>query len=1304
MSRRFHGPAGSWPLVLLACLGVPLSPGAWAQTNRLRGAIDSARMVPLRGSVHASALPQNEIGLADPGRTLNHISINFKPAPDQQAELDRLLADQQDPASPGFHAWLTPEQFGDRFGLSAADLAAVVEWLRDAGFQVTGAAAARNWVAFDGSVATVQRAFHTEIHNYRVGGERHFANSSEPSLPAAIAPLVTAINGLNDFHLTPAIRRVQSQGRASPDYTNGANHVLVPDDYAVIYDIRPLYNQGYDGTGQKLVILGESDITLSDITSFRSTTGLPAIKLQQILVPGVTDPGHVTDPEGEADLDLEWSGAVARNAAIIYVYSPNVSDAMQYALSPPAGTALPGPVVSMSFGGCEAKNGQSLPWLQSLVNQGNAQGVTLIASSGDSGAAGCDVQGKSPLAEGGLGVEVPAAVPNVTALGGTQFNEGAGNYWSTTNSSTGASAQSYIPEVAWNESGTSGLAASGGGISTYYPKPAWQTGFAGVPAGNFRAVPDVAMAAAAGHDGYLWVSSSDPTMPLCKVASNYCSIGGTSAAAPSFAGIITILNQFAAANGSPLSNGGQGNLNPTLYRLFTTTSSTASKAFHDITSGNNVVQCQGGTPDCTSGSYGYNAGTGYDPVTGLGSVDANNLVVQWYGKSVAASTTSVTASPTTFTVSSSTTLAVTVTGAGGTPSGSVSFQIPGKTLGTVTLTVGAASLSVSGSQFATGSNTVTAVYSGDSNFSGSSSTVTVTVSLPTGASAVVPKVSPNPVPETPSASGIQWPFTVTLTETAGTATTLTGFSVGGVDYSSLIVTFFGTANIAAKGAISASLAAKGYTPPTTLAFVFSGADASGQKWTQTTSVTLLGPQTNAAISLVSAPTTVYQNPARSNCQWFQNLEVQELNGFGVVLNRFLAASYDLSSQIGAYFGNTQLSPFGSLQAGICWSGIVPPETLNYELDGVDGNGNAIKSSAAVTFQGAPATTSALSLSTSSQAFQLGSASGSASALIAVTVPAGIAWSVSVFPANQTTSWLTVVPSAGSGPGVVSVTASGGGLSNSVFKATLTFQAPQAVPSFINVPVTLTIGSHPVVISAGGVVPVDSAASTIQPGSWVSIYGSNLASGTAVWNGDFPTTLGGVSVTIDGKPAYLWYVSPGQINLQAPADTATGPVSVLVQNSNGSATSTVTLSQQGPAFLLLGDGRHAAGIIYDLKGGGTQGGGTYDFLGPASAGAGFRPAKAGELVSLYGIGFGPTNPPVAPGQPYNCPATGCATMVTSPKITVEGITVPLAFAGVVSAGLYQFNFYLPTNAGSGDQMVQATVNGVQTPTNVYVPIQ
>jgi uncharacterized protein (TIGR03437 family) len=241
-----------------------------------------------------------------------------------------------------------------------------------------------------------------------------------------------------------------------------------------------------------------------------------------------------------------------------------------------------------------------------------------------------------------------------------------------------------------------------------------------------------------------------------------------------------------------------------------------------------------------------------------------------------------------------------------------------------------------------------------------------------------------------------------------------------------------------------------------------------------------------------------------------------------------------------------------------------------------------------------------------------------------------------------------------------------------------------------------------VIDPDGVVPVDSSATTIQPGSWVSIYSftaKNLANGTAFWNGDFPTSLGGVSVAVNGKPAYLWYVSPTQINLQAPDDTQAGTVTVAVTNSNGTGTSTVTLAQAGPAFLLLGDGRHATGIIVTPNGSGSQGGGSYDLLGPSGT-AGLRPVKKGETLVLYGIGFGPTSPAVPAGRLYS----GAASMVTLPRIMIGNVPVELGFGGIVAAGLYQFSFTVPANVGSGDQALAAVAGGVTTPANVFVPVQ
>ncbi len=242
---------------------------------------------------------------------------------------------------------------------------------------------------------------------------------------------------------------------------------------------------------------------------------------------------------------------------------------------------------------------------------------------------------------------------------------------------------------------------------------------------------------------------------------------------------------------------------------------------------------------------------------------------------------------------------------------------------------------------------------------------------------------------------------------------------------------------------------------------------------------------------------------------------------------------------------------------------------------------------------------------------------------------------------------------------------------------------------------------PPAINAGGVVPLYSTANTLQPGSWVSIFGASLATAAATWNGDFPTSLGGTSVTINGKPAYLWYVSPGQINLQAPDDSATGPVSVVVTTATGSATSTATLALLSPSFNLL-DGKHVAGIILRSDGSGAFGGGTYDVVGPTGTSLGYKTvaAKAGDFLELFGIGFGPTNPMVPAGKPYS----GSAPTTDPVTLSINQVTVTPSFSGLTSAGLYQINLKLPSGLGTGDVPLSALVGGVQTPNGVVLPVQ
>jgi subtilase family serine protease len=754
---RFRGITGGLLSAVLATFaGGGFS--AYAAEDRIQDRLDGGQTVVLKEILHPKATSTSDRGPVDPSLALSGITINIKPSGEQQADLNQLLEKQRDPSSPDYQKWLTPEDYASRFGLSVSDMNTLTSWLRAEGFRVDHVSRSMNWVAFSGTAGQVDRVFKTEIHGFLVDGEYHFANTRQPAIPAALSGVIGDIQGLTNFRLKPQRLRVR---KAAPDYTSGGTHNLAPGDLATIYDITPLYNAGFTGTNQTLVIAGQTDIALSDITAFRTKFGLNAANAPQTILYG-TDPGTVSGDKEEADLDLEWSGSVAPNAQIIYVYSTNVITSVQYAISQNLA-----PVISLSYGGCEAENSSTI---ETIAQQANAQGITWLASSGDSGAAACD---SGTVATHGLAVNTPASIPEVTGVGGTEFNEGAGTYWGTTNNATGGSALSYIPEMAWNDSVERGdLAATGGGPSMYYAKPIWQTG-TGVPADGKRDVPDVSLPASPDHDGYYYYSGG--TLGI---------VGGTSVATPAFAGIVTLLNQYLVANGIQ-AKAGLGNINPTLYHL----AAAASSVFHDVTVGNNVVPCTAGTTNCTSGTLGYSAGVGYDLTTGLGSVDANNLITHWSSLIASVGTTStLAANPASIASTSSTTLTATIKPATGTtaPTGSVIFSLGANTLGTVTLVASGATstatLTVSGSSLATGSNAITASYGGNGTFNGSAATALVTVTASAVMTSTTVSASPASISSASStkltatvkpASGTKAP-SGTVTFTLGTKTLGTG--------------------------------------------------------------------------------------------------------------------------------------------------------------------------------------------------------------------------------------------------------------------------------------------------------------------------------------------------------------------------------------------------------------------------------------------------------------------------------------------------------------------------------------------------
>ena len=550
----------------------------------------------------SQASPLSDAGPTEASFKLAGLSLHLRPSASQQQALDRLLSEQQDPASPGFRKWLKPEQFADRFGASRSDIATISAWLETQGFHIDGAARGRSWITFHGDAGQVRRAFHTEIHKYNTGGKIHFANTADPAIPAALQDIVSSLEGLDDF--TPEPRILQ---RTEPEQTSGSNHYLAPNDLATIYNVAPLYQAGVDGTGQTIAIAGSSSVDLANIQKFRTRFNLPDQNVQTILVPNLPDPGVVSGARDEAYLDLQWAGAVARNASIVYVYSSSVWNAARYVIDQNLA-----PVLSVSFSrGCEQTNTGVMQTYRKLAQQAAAEGITWVNASGDAGAAGCDGNGTS-IAQNGLAVRFPESIPEITAVGGTQFSEGTGNYWNTSNDANGASALSYIPESAWNEySSNNALWAGGGGASMLFPKPSWQKGL-GVPNDGARDLPDVALSAAS-HDGFIAYSGGTAYI-----------FSGTSASAPAFAGMLVLLNQYLVSTGV-IPAAGLGNVNPMLYQL----AQTKPESFHDIVTGGNQLPCVAFSPNCSTGSFGYSAGPGYDLATGLGSPDLYKLVHNW---------------------------------------------------------------------------------------------------------------------------------------------------------------------------------------------------------------------------------------------------------------------------------------------------------------------------------------------------------------------------------------------------------------------------------------------------------------------------------------------------------------------------------------------------------------------------------------------------------------------------------------------------------------------------------------------------
>lgn len=653
-------------LLALVAAHVAVAAEPAAATNLVTQRIDAGQRAVLPGHRLAWANAANDRGVVPAGQTLTNLQILLKRSPERQRAFDAYLREQQDPASPNYRRWLTPGEIGERFGATAADIDAISDWLRSRGLAVDAVSNSRMRIRFSGSAATVAAAFDTQLHYYTAGTgtTRRMAPSSEPQIPQALAGAVESVLGLSPPRFVPQHRsrvlRSTPAGSVQPALTTCdsgvCSHYVTPGDFAKIYGVPGA--QTADGSGQTIAILGRARVYNTDIQNFGARTkvtmktptvvippdgvdpGAAATTCSTTGTPSCSDPSDLVQEQSEVTLDVTRAGSVAPGAQIKLIVSGDKAgvDGLNYALDyaidndPP-----PANIVSISFSSCEAANSQSVAnGLDQLFAQGAMEGISVFVASGDAGAADCAKYFAAPTAGLALSTNVICASGHVTCVGGTGFRDGTDGYWTGPNTpqSGYVSAAGYIPEGAWNEpqddDGNPQVAASGGGISSYIARPSWQTG-TGVGTSARRYVPDVSFVASQKH-GYFgcMAASQGPCAPEADGSFRFLAWGGTSASAPSMAGVAALLNQNAG--------GAQGSLNPRLYAL---AAKAGSAVFHDVSvASSGVANCSVSTPSLCNNSLpgtgglagglaGYVVGTGYDPVTGLGSIDVGRLLSQW---------------------------------------------------------------------------------------------------------------------------------------------------------------------------------------------------------------------------------------------------------------------------------------------------------------------------------------------------------------------------------------------------------------------------------------------------------------------------------------------------------------------------------------------------------------------------------------------------------------------------------------------------------------------------------------------------
>ncbi len=1160
--------------------------------------VDDAQLVTLWGNTRPEAKARkNDRGLVADDLAMQHMLLQLRRSAEQERELRQLIEEQEDKSSPNFHRWLTAREFGERFGLAHEDLVAVEGWLQAHGLKVNVVYTNGLLIDFSGTAGQVREAFHTEIHHLNVNGVKHFANMSDPRIPAALAPAVVGVVSLHDF-------KPHSLYKPRSGYTTSTGfYLVVPGDLATIYNLNPLFSEGISGQGQTIVVVEDTDVySTADWTSFRSVFGLSSFTdgsfTQVHPAPpsgtnNCTDPG-VTGDDFEAILDAEYSSAAAPSAAIVLASCTDTATfggliAMQNLLSE---SSTPPALMSMSYGECEAEDGAAAnAAYSSTFQQAVTEGVSVFVSSGDSGAAMCDPGAQ--YAMNGIAVNALSSTPYNVSVGGTDFGDTfagtTSEYWSATNSPTYESALSYIPEIPWNNSCGSLLLAEYNGYSETYgadgfcnglgllyisttgggggpsgcatgtpdsstpdvvsgtcagwPKPTWQS-VLGNPSDGVRDLPDVSLFAANGIWGHYY--------PVCFTGSGGVSCtetpdmwpgaGGTSFSSPIMAGIQALVNQKAG--------GPQGNPNPTYYSLAaneygasgdSSCNSTlgnqagTSCIFYDTTLGDMDVDCFS-SYNCYvgSGSVGvlstsdnafdpaYATTTAWDFATGIGSVNAYNLVNSW---PASGPNFTLSANPNSLTITQGTngTSTITITPVDGF-SGSVTLSASGLPSGVT------AAFSINP---ATSTSTLTLTASA----SATTGTVTVTIKGVSGSLTNTTTLSLTVNPLTKSFTLSANPNSLSIAQGANGTSTITITPVDG---------FSGSVTLAASGLPSGVTANFNPNPATTTSTLTLTASASAATGTVTVTITgISGSLTSSTtisltVTAVAQSFTLTANPASVTI-------TQGSNGTSTIT---------ITPQNG-FSGSVTLSASG-LPSGVT-AGFSPnPATTTSTLT-LTASASAATGTVTVTIIGESGsltgtTTISLTVNAAKQGFTLsaspaavtiakGGASGTSTititpvdgfsgsvSLAATGLPKGVTAAFSPNPATSTsTLTLTASKTAKAGTATVTITGTSGSLSATT-TITLTVDA---LGSF-----TLTASPSSLTVAQGS---SGTSTITIKPTDGFDQDVTLSAS-------ELPT---GVTASFSPNPS----TSTSTLTLKVSGSTATGKSTITITGKFGSLSKT-----------------------------------------------------------------------------------------------------------------------------------------------------